>query len=207
MAQEYGFHGTKYQALYFIEKKSLYIYIQIRALTMRTITYVFTTIGIVLSIWSFTACNQSAGQAVGYNDQVVEIQDALMMSVRDLEQSFDDYEANAMDSCFRQLMTQIQMSKAQLEKLGDFKGDSTLYFAARNVLDEYDALAGSEYAELISFMKIPDSLFTVEDQERSFVILSQVANRRESVFASFVEAQKSFGSDYGFVFDEEIVEN
>jgi hypothetical protein len=174
---------------------------------MRTITYVFTTLGIILSIWSFTACNQSAEKAVDYNDEVVEMQDALMMSVKGLEDSFEEYEASAMDSCYRQLMTQIQMSKAQLEKLGDFNGDSTLYVAARSVLDEYDALSGSEYAELISFLKIPDSLFTVDDQERSFEILSQVADRRQSVHESFVNAQKSFGDNHGFVFDEGIAEN
>lgn len=112
-----------------------------------------------------------------------------------------------VDSCYRQLMTQIQMSKAQLEKLGDFNGDSTLYSAARSVLDEYDALTSAEYAELISFLKIPDSLFTVDDQERSFEILSQVADRRQSVHESFVNAQKSFGENHGFVFDEGIVEN
>lgn len=170
---------------------------------MKFITYTFTILGILISVWTISACNSTADQAVVYNDAFVEMQGELLMSVENLEGSFEDYQPAKMDSCYRQLMANIQSNKAKLEKIGDFEGDSTLYAAQRSLLDEYDKLVTNEYAELISYLKIPDSLYTVDDQERSFDIMKEVTIRRKAVHSTFINAQKSFGEEYGFVFEDD----
>lgn len=173
---------------------------------MRTLTYICTIIGIILCVWSMAACQTEANEAVEYNDQLVEMQGSLLQSVSRLEESFGDYEAQEMDSSYRSLMATIQSQKGELEKLGHFQGDSTLYIATRELLQEYEDLATSEYAELISYMKIPDSLYTVQDGERSFTLLDEVNERRNEVHEEFILAQKEFGEQYGFTFIE-MVEN
>ena len=171
---------------------------------MRTLTYIFTTLGTILCIWSIASCKLGTNEAVQYNDQLVEMQGSLLQSVAQLEDSFEDYEASLMDSTYRSLMSTIQSSKAELEALGIYEGDSTLYLAARKLLDEYEQLTTTEYAELISYLKIPDSLYTVEDQERSFELLSEVTEKRQYVHDAFIEAQKSFGAEHGFTFIDDV---
>jgi hypothetical protein len=146
------------------------------------------------------ACNMEANEAVEYNDRLVEMQGSLLQSVSKLEDSFGEYKAEDMDSSYRSFIATIQSQKGELEKLGHFEGDSTLYIATRELLQEYEDLATTEYAELISYMKIPDSLYTVQDQERSFALLDQVTERRKSVHEDFIQAQKEFGEQYGFTF-------
>lgn len=169
---------------------------------MRYLTISFTLMGLFLFAWSFASCDRKANEAVAYNDQIVEMQDAMIQSLIDLEQSFAEYEDGQMDSAYRQLLTSIQQGKAKLENVGVFEGDSTLYRAARDLFDRYERIATIEYAELISYLKIPDSLYTLEDQERSFQLLEKVTNDRTEAHDHFIRAQKQFGDAHGFIFNE-----
>lgn len=167
---------------------------------MRYLTITFTLIGLFLFAWSFTSCDRKANEAVEYNDEIVEMQDAVVQSVMELENTFSEYEPARMDSAYRQLLTAIQQGKARLETIGVFEGDSTLYMAARILFDRYEHIATDEYAELISYLKIPDSLYTLDDQQRSFLLLEKVVEERSTAHDTFINAQRDFGDAHGFVF-------
>ena len=107
-----------------------------------------------------------------------------------------------MDYAHLMLRSKIETGQRVLDTLGGFEGDESLLKAARQLFDFYDNVSSNEYVQMIDIMKIPDSLYTAEDQERASQVEEEIINRFNQAQEAFTSAQADFGKEYNVVFEE-----
>lgn len=158
--------------------------------------------GLFLLMLGLAACKQNGDDAVLYNDKVVELQDAVIQNLINLEESFVDYVPAQMDSAHATFNASVLDASAKIKEMGPYQKDSTLYLAAVNMFDVFSTLAANDYVQFIDLMKVPDSLYTPELQAQSFDLKDAIDKRRTEAQEALITAQEEFAKEHKFILAE-----
>lgn len=150
----------------------------------------------------FTSCEPRSKKAAEYNDRIIEHQIEISNAFDALDTTFNEYVAEEMDYAHLMLRSKIETGQRVLDTLGGFKDDETLLNAARKLFTFYDKVSSQEYVEMINIMKIPDSLYTQQDQEEASRVEDAIIEQFQLAQDEFTSAQEQFGESYNVVFEE-----
>lgn len=165
-------------------------------LTMKSQFLITPALAIVLF-----ACNPGNEKAVAYNDKIVELQDGVVQSLLALDESFVEFVPEQMDAAHAEFVSSLANASDELNKMGPYKDDSTLFLAAGRMFSSYQDLAQNNYAQFIELLKVPDSLFTAEMQAQSFDLKEVIDQQRVEGQEFLINAQEAFASKHGFYLD------
>lgn len=148
------------------------------------------------------SCTSVSSRAASYNDEILEHQGNIITAFNTLDTALNNYSEAQME--YAHVMAQAAVKKAMrsLDSLGPFKGDSSLYVSSDHLFKAYESLLEWEYEALIEIMLIPDSLFSIKDQEKAFALEDAIRKRFEIEEQRYREAQLSFGKSHGVMYIE-----
>ncbi len=159
-----------------------------------------------LIVLFITACESRSEKAAVYNDAIIDHQISIIEAFDRLDSSFNQYDADEMDYSYLMLEAEIKTGLRILDTIGGFGKDTLLLDAARDLFHFYDEMADKEYVELIDLLKIPDSLYTSEDQTHAFNLNANINMKFNEAHEQFISAQKHFGGQFNVEFDEAMEE-
>ncbi|MFT5185643.1 MAG: hypothetical protein ACI84C_002791 [Flavobacteriales bacterium] len=151
----------------------------------------------------FTSCEPRSQKAAEYNDSIISHQIAISDAFDALDTTFNDYVAEDMDYAHLMLRSKIETGQRVLDTLGNFKNDDVLLKAARELFLFYEDISTAEYIEMINIMKIPDSLYSQEDQESASTVETKIISRFTGAQKEFTDIQVEFGEKYNVLFVED----
>ncbi len=150
----------------------------------------------------FTSCEPRSQKAAEYNDSIISHQIEISDAFDALDTTFNEYVPKDMDYAHLMLRSKIETGQRVLDTLGTFKDDPLLLDAAHELFQFYEDISNAEYVEMINIMKIPDSLYTQEDQERASEVETRIISRFTGAQKKFTDAQVEFGEKYNVLFEE-----
>jgi hypothetical protein len=149
------------------------------------------------------SCSPRSKKAADYNDSIISYQSEISLGFDALDTTFSTLVADDMDYAYLMLRSKIETGQRVLDTLPRFKKDTLLLNAAKRLFEFYDDVCRDEYAELVDIMKMPDSLYTIDFQDRAWAIEAQIVSRFGLAQEAFQSAQRDFGEKYNVVFGEE----
>lgn len=144
----------------------------------------------------FFACNRTAEKAADYNDKIINLQRQVIEDVNEMDSTLVDYNSEEMEIAHLELKTEIRKSLQNLKSVGAFRNDSSLYIAAEDLFLFYKKISDNQYQQLIEIMETPDSLYTLEDQQRALAIEDTIRDAFDQHHEEFASAQQKFSEKY-----------
>ena len=146
----------------------------------------------------FNSCGPNTDEAVKFNDALVDQQTLVFEKESILIDGISKNMPEKLDSALYLLEDQVKQSAEATEKLKDFKGGKELLDAALKVFSTYKNVAEQEYSEMIKIAKIPDSLYTQEDDNKIIDISKKIDDKLNQSIDSFRVKQKDFSTKFKF---------
>lgn len=112
----------------------------------------------------------------------------------------------ALDMAMSNLQLQISASLNKLENISAFDNKTSLKDAATHMLTEYKAVSEKEYPALLEIVKIPDSLFTPDDDERFLILSDSIDNLLQEMVSNYIQQVKLFSQEYNFQLESDTVQ-
>ena len=103
-----------------------------------------------------------------------------------------------MTLLYKELLAQIDKANDTLEKIGKFDGKTDMKDAVAKVLATYKTVATNEYPEMIRISKMPDSLYSQDDDNKRMDLSKKIDDELDKSVNDFLEVQKAFSVKYKF---------
>ena len=161
---------------------------------MKKIKYVFS---LVFAMAMFISCGNS-DDAIKYNDSLVDLQTRVFEKESLLIDAMNKNTIDKIDPLYKDLLTQIDKASDTIEKIGKFDGKTEMKDAAKKVLATYRTVATNEYPEIIRIAKMPDSLYSPAEENKSIDLRKKIDDELDKAVNDFLEIQKSFSVKYKF---------
>lgn len=160
----------------------------------------------LFSVVLLLSCNiGQQDDAVKYNDDIIREQIKVIGALDVLVGSFETYENEKMNDYLTNFKMEIEKAQFSARKLEAFDKETYLRDAFLMYLDTLDDAANKEYTMLVENVKIPDSIYSQEDQDDYLRIAEKVDTRIAQAEEVFINAQKKFAANYRFVlYDKEL---
>ena len=97
---------------------------------------------------------------------------------------------------FKNLKLQVDSATANVSKMGTFDGKTELRDAALRVFNAYKDAFADDYIELIKIAKIPDSLYSPDDDDKKIDLCKKIDKKINKANNDFKELEKGFISKY-----------
>ncbi|HLP45229.1 MAG TPA: hypothetical protein VK469_04745 [Candidatus Kapabacteria bacterium] len=140
------------------------------------------------------AVNCGSSAAINYNDRIVEYQGKIIEKMIDLSNAFAKADPAEMNAKLKTLQLQIDESLAGISKMEDFKGNFRLRDGAIALIEFYQSIAGTEYAEIINILSMGAENITDMDRERLLEIQKDITEREAQFDKELQAAQKEFAT-------------
>ena len=144
-----------------------------------------------MTLWS---CRPTSKQAGAFNDRLMEQQKAVVLKYDELLETFDTYVPEKMDAALLALTTQIDESKAEVNKIETMPGGELLKAEVLNYLSVLDNAAATDFEYLVRLYKMPENEFTPEVRiswdtryKDTDTRIKDAANQLKAVQATFAE--------------------
>jgi hypothetical protein len=146
-------------------------------------------------------CQSRSQQAAEYNDAIIASQVRIVEAFNSMDSVINEFDEQEIDNSYYILRGRVKEGLKALDTLGVFQGDSTLYLASKHLFLGYDTLVQTHYSELIDLLLLPDSQFTVEEQQKAFNAEARIAAHINTLHAAYEERQLEFGEKFNVVFE------
>lgn len=177
-------------------------------------------ISLIAALMMAASCKPSPQKAENYYDDII----TPLEKVFDLEEEFivlfNDHMDNSvndsstvitkidtgafaagfkkMDMAFNNFQIQVSVSKNNIEAMPDFDNNDKLKKAAIDLLDEYTNVCANEYPELLKIAKIPDGIYSVEDDDKILELTEVIDNKLQEKIGLLTKELKLFAKNYNF---------
>lgn len=162
-----------------------------------TMKKVFGFIPLILLLIFTQACNKESAE--DYNNKIILQQKAIVEEIDNLKKAIDDYNVlpasdaiTNMDNAYDSTVFKIDSAIAFLETVEPYKDDATLLDAAKVFFTTYKQIVEDDYKQIIELYKLPDKMFTQDDQQKLDDLLNSTKVELEKSFDKFLKAQKEF---------------
>lgn len=150
----------------------------------------------VLSLFS---CKPSKEEAIKYNDQIIDEQSAITQKIEALNKSFRTWNAaDTMDMCWLNALDQTEKSLKKVTEMKDFHGDDDLRTGAVNLFKVYKAVISTEFKEMVRIYKMPDELYTKQQELRWSKLSDDAFNKMDKAITEMSKTQETFAKKFGF---------
>lgn len=130
-----------------------------------------------------------------YNDFIVKEQQEVMAA-------FDDF-ANAINKAFvdsiqfyhQQLTERTELAEATMNKLADYKGDTTFRFHAKELFSYINHACKNDLQEIVDITSTPDSI-SVQDVKRIADISDNYTVQERDRNNALIKAQENFAAKF-----------
>jgi AAA15 family ATPase/GTPase len=146
----------------------------------------------------FISCGPTSDDAIKYNDSLVNLQSKVFEKESALIDAMDKNTTDKIDPLYKDLLTQIDKASDTLEKIGKFGDKTDMKDAVMKVLATYKSVATNEYPEIIRIAKMPDSLYSPEEENKRIDLSKKIDDELDKVVNDFLEVQKGFSVKYKF---------
>lgn len=147
------------------------------------------------------ACQSRSEKAAAYNDKIIEYQKGIIEAFNGLDTVITQYNVEQLDDSYTILIGRIKEGRKGIDALGPHEGDSVLFNAGLALFNGYEEVVSVDYEELIRLLKIPDSVYTKDDQLRSFAIESEILRDLDTLHAHYKADQVAFGQKFNVTFE------
>jgi hypothetical protein len=144
------------------------------------------------------SCGPTSDDAIKYNDTLVNMQSRVFDKESALIDMVGKNTPDKIDPLYKDLLTQIDKATDTLEKIGGFDGKTDMKDAVSKVLATYKLVATNEYTEIIKLAKMPDSLYTQDDDNKKIDLSKKIDDELDKAVNDFLEVQKGFAVKYKF---------
>ena len=160
---------------------------------------VFTIIiGLLFVSTIMDSCRPSTNDAIKYNDELVNQQNKVYEKESALLDAISKNIPNKLDSLFTDLSKIIDESNKAVGNMDAFDGKTEMKDAVLKIFAAYKEVSANEYKEMITYSKIPDSLYTPGDDDKVLELSKKIDDKINKTIEEFVELQKKFASKYKF---------
>lgn len=144
------------------------------------------------------SCGPTSDDAIKYNDLLVGQQTKVFEKESALIDALQKNANDKIDPLYKELLAQIDKASDTLEKIGKFDGKTDMKDAVAKVLATYKTVATNEYPEMIRISKMPDSLYSQDDDNKRMDLSKKIDDELDKSVNDFLEVQKAFSVKYKF---------
>lgn len=152
--------------------------------------------GALFALALLASCSPSPEEASKYYDKISE----PLNKVFEKESAvFDTLYLNKpaeQDKLFADFLAQIESSEAAIKGVEEFDGKAEMRDAALKILASYKEASKSDYKELLEIWKIPDSLYTAEDDDKKMEIGKKIDDVLNKEVSEMAYLQQNFLKKY-----------
>ncbi|MEN8929320.1 MAG: hypothetical protein ABF242_00465 [Flavobacteriales bacterium] len=154
---------------------------------------------VTISLLILFACTSQTDKAITYNNALLGEQQFVANRMEEyLMKLKDSSETHTLTEFKNEILVNIEKSKSKIKELKVFQGDSTFSESVTSVLTSYASSLKNEYEEVAKFMRLPDSLKTLDKKlyaEKHAVQADELISEKEDYF---INLQEKFAKEHGF---------
>lgn len=162
----------------------------------------FQTIFYLLITFFFFACGPSANDAIKYNDTIVVAQKKVIEKEAVLIDVINTT-SDSLDLVYEDFKKEIDLSIETIKKMEAFDKKTDYKDLALSFFSDYKEVAENEYKEMISYAKVPDSLYTEEMDNKVLELSKNIDDKINKSIDAFIKFQDNFAAKYKFELTEE----
>lgn len=158
---------------------------------------VFSLITVISVLFLLQSCKQESAE--DYNNKIISQQVSIVKEIDNLKKSIDDYNilppADAlknMAQAYDATIFQIDSGLAFIQTVEPFKKDNSLQEASIILFNAYKEIVEQDYKQIIELYKLPDSMFTTEEQHKLDSLINLSNQKLQEIFDNFMKSQKYF---------------
>ncbi|MEI6764274.1 MAG: hypothetical protein WCM76_01460 [Bacteroidota bacterium] len=157
-------------------------------------TLLFTTV--MLCVMS---CGPTSDQAIAYNDKIIDQQVAIINKMDGLNTSFKDWSnKEGMDKAYAEAIKQVEVSITEVTAMDAFDKNTEFKEGALSLFKVYKSVLDNEYKEMVALYKLPDNLFTKEQEDKWTSLSEQALNKMDNGLNELKPIQSKFAEKYKF---------
>lgn len=161
--------------------------------------FMLLTIGFISSFMINTnAQNVNSIEASDYYSSIVDKTNKLILVEEDnLLKSFKTYVPQEMRTNLISFGDYVKKLNRELEIVKPFNEDLTLLKAAKSLVDGYVSVVPL-YEEKVNIESLPDSLYTIDKQEKSKSIMQEIDSILNPLNDTYIKETDAFAKRYNF---------
>lgn len=144
------------------------------------------------SVLFFCACTGPDITPVQYNDSLVIEQVRVVEAADRLQEVFDTYVKEDMESVYGRFTVQIDRSIEKVKQIDAFKGDAAFKNSTMDLLSTYKRLSENQYGDAMELLSKPDSLYSPSDEARLELLYKQIDRVTNQAGNNYSKAQDDF---------------
>ena len=165
----------------------------------------FQTIFYLLITFFFFTCGPSANDAIKYNDTIVIAQKKVIEKEAVLIDAINETSDN-IDLVYEDFKKEIDSSIVTIKKMEAFDKKTDYKDMALSFFSDYKEVAENEYKEMISYAKVPDSLYTEEIDNKVLELSKNIDDKINKSIETFIKFQDNFAAKYKFELTEDLTQ-
>jgi hypothetical protein len=127
---------------------------------------------------------------------IVEQQMKVIQKEDSLIEAISRNQPEKAEKIHTEFLKQIESSIETINKGEDFHGEKEFRQASLDLFKAYKIVAETEYASMLKISKIPDGIYTKEDDDSLISISKIVDEKLNKELGKFAKAQKLFADKY-----------
>ncbi len=144
------------------------------------------------------SCRPTTKDAIKYNDALVEQRSKVIEKENALIEAISKNMPEKLDLLYSEMKKQIEESIDSVNQMKGFGGKTDMKDAAMKFLITYKEVAGNEYKEMLKYAKMPDTLYTQEEDDIVMDLNKKIDDKLNKVDNDFIQMQKVFAEKYKF---------
>lgn len=141
-------------------------------------------------------CSSERKEAVEYNDKIISEQNKIIEKSIGFISSFETSNYSLIDSLRLELISQIENSIKELEKMQDFEGNDSLRQSALDLYKFYKQVYENEFKEITQIITKDSLQITEDDIIKHNILTRKIKNEEIKYDNNFQKAQQSFAKKY-----------
>lgn len=152
----------------------------------------------ILFLAAFSACTETKtpGSAIEYNNQIVDIQYAVLGAFEKFMEAVDASDSLKAATSLESAIDSAKINAAKLEKMPDFEGSNDLKNDAKALIDFYVQSLDKEYREIYPILVDEDA--SLKELMHADSIKNVFTDREDELYNKLLRTQTAFAVKYKF---------
>ena len=139
----------------------------------------------LLIMISIAACKTpSSPDEKEYYDQILEKQNTLADAIFNLNRYLEHADTAGLQRAYNKTLDYAKNSLQEIEKIGDYQGDTILLKATLSLLKVYCEVLENEIQEMIAIVKKPGEISDADD--------ARIMRLRKNIYKKLTQAEREF---------------
>jgi hypothetical protein len=168
---------------------------------------------VIIALSVLVSCNGNKARSgehifetpIEYNDFIVDQQNVIIHHMIDLSHSYDSGDSDTIRMAFESLVNACDSSKALIDILTPYEGDSSLKISSRNLFNFYSSIFHKEYREMLDIFLKGELASDAEVAELNRIVV-YVRDKEDILNQELTKAQQEFAKKEGFKFEGNLIE-